>query len=98
MKRPLARFAKARAAGMPRRGWKVAINVPEVLKLLDLPHSGVGWLDGDHVPASGDVFTSPPNAQLLIEPEMRSTSRLCSAGQEALADQGPLGGGIRQDS
>lgn len=70
MKRHLARFARARAAGMPRRGWKVGINVPEVLRHLDLPHPGVGWLDGDQVLASGDVFTSPPNAQLLIEPEV----------------------------
>jgi 2-keto-4-pentenoate hydratase len=70
MKRQLARFERARAAGMPRRGWKVAINVPEVLRHLDLPQSGVGWLDGDRVLRSGDVFAFSPGAQLLIEPEV----------------------------
>jgi 2-keto-4-pentenoate hydratase len=70
MRRQLERFATARAAGMPRRGWKVAINVPEVLKHLELPHSGVGWLDGHQVLASGDSFSAPPDATLLIEPEV----------------------------
>jgi 2-keto-4-pentenoate hydratase len=70
MKRQLERFASARAQGMPRRGWKIAINVPEVLKHLELPHSGVGWLDGNRVLASGESFSSRADARLLIEPEI----------------------------
>lgn len=70
MESQLERFRDARAAGMPRRGWKIAINVPEVLRHLDLPHSGVGWLDGNHVLSSGESFVSPPDAKLLVEPEV----------------------------
>ncbi len=70
MKLQLARFKKASDEGMTRRGWKVAINVPEVLQHLDLPHSGVGWIDGHHVLASGESFKSPADAKLLIEPEV----------------------------
>jgi 2-oxo-3-hexenedioate decarboxylase/2-keto-4-pentenoate hydratase len=70
IKRQLESFDAALAGGMPRRGWKIAINVPEVLRHLDLSHSGIGWLDGHRVLRSGDHFTAPDAARLLIEPEV----------------------------
>ena len=38
MARQLDRFRAALADGMPRLSWKIGINVPEVLRRLDLPH------------------------------------------------------------
>jgi 2-oxo-3-hexenedioate decarboxylase len=57
-------------AGMPRRGWKVGINVPEVQRKLGLSHSVVGWLDGDRTFASGSVITLPPGGRIHVEPEL----------------------------
>ena len=42
MKLQLQQLAAAQAEGMPRRGWKIGINVPEILKQLSLPHPGLG--------------------------------------------------------
>ena len=70
MERQLAHFARACEAGMPRRGWKVGINVPEILKALDLPHSAVGWIDGNHVLESGGTYTAASGSTLMIEPEV----------------------------
>ena len=53
MKTQLDRFHAALADGMPRLGWKVGINVPEVLGHLKLTHSGIGWLDGRKLLATG---------------------------------------------
>jgi 2-keto-4-pentenoate hydratase len=55
---------------MPRRGWKVGINVPEVQKKAGLSHSGVGWLDGHRVFESGSMVSSAPDARLHVEPEL----------------------------
>jgi 2-keto-4-pentenoate hydratase len=66
----LARLREALAGGMPRRGWKIGINVPEVLGQLDLPHPGVGWLDGRRVFSAGAELERPPDAQLRVEPEV----------------------------
>ena len=70
MKAQLERFKVALAEGMPRRGWKVGINVPEVLGHLKLRHSGVGWLDGRRVFASGTEIELPSGADFKIEPEL----------------------------
>jgi 2-keto-4-pentenoate hydratase len=58
------------AAGMPRRGWKVGINVPEVQTALGIPHALVGWLDGDRVSTSGSTFPATPGSRLHVEPEL----------------------------
>jgi len=58
------------AAGMPRRGWKVGVNVPEVQAKLGLPHALVGWLDGDHVFANAAAIAAPTASLLHVEPEL----------------------------
>jgi 2-keto-4-pentenoate hydratase len=60
----------ALASGMPRRGWKVGINVPEVLTGLKLAHSGVGWIRGDRVHGSGARLVAKAGDALAIEPEI----------------------------
>lgn len=70
MERQLERFRQALDGGMPRRGWKIGINVPEVIRGLRLPHSGVGWLDGRRVFDSGAVIDAPAEARLHVEPEV----------------------------
>jgi 2-keto-4-pentenoate hydratase len=70
MKIQLDGYRQALAAGMPRRGWKVGINVPEVLEQLKLVHSGVGWLDGNQVLANAAEVEVPEGADLKIEPEL----------------------------
>ncbi len=66
----LARFHDALAGGMPRRGWKIGINVPEMLGRLDLPHPGVGWLDGRSVFSTGAELQQRCDAKLHVEPEI----------------------------
>jgi 2-keto-4-pentenoate hydratase len=66
----LARFHEALARGMPRRGWKVGINVPELLGRLGLAHSGVAWLDGWRLVHSGASFAAAPGSRLHVEPEL----------------------------
>ena len=58
------------AAGMPRRGWKLGINVPEIQSKLGLKHSLVGWLDGDKVLRSGAKLSIPPGSLFHVEPEL----------------------------
>ena len=70
MERQLARFRDARASGMPRRGWKVGINVPEIQARLGLEHALVGWLDGRRVLRSGARLELPPGARWHVEPEL----------------------------
>lgn len=70
MARQLERFGEALAEGMPRRGWKVGINVPEMLRQLDLPHPGVGWLDGRRVYPAGAELHPDSDARLHVEPEV----------------------------
>jgi len=70
MTRQLERLRQARAGGMPRRGWKIGINVPEMLRRLDLPHPGVAWIDGGKVLATGSELEVPPGARLHVEPEL----------------------------
>lgn len=57
-------------AGMPRRGWKVGINVPEVQRKLGLSRALVGWLDGDRVFRSGSAIPIPTGSKIHVEPEL----------------------------
>lgn len=70
MARQIERLQQALARGMPRRGWKIGINVPEVLGRLDLPHPGVGWLDGRRVFSGGAELESQSGKRLHAEPEL----------------------------
>lgn len=66
----LATLQERLADGMPRCGWKVGINVPEVQQKLGLTHALVGWLDGDKVMASGAQVVCAEGALLHAEPEL----------------------------
>jgi 2-keto-4-pentenoate hydratase len=57
-------------AGMPRLGWKVGINVPEVQRKLGLPHALAGWLDGDRAFQSGAAVSISPDSKVHVEPEL----------------------------
>jgi 2-keto-4-pentenoate hydratase len=70
MRLQLARLRAALAAGMPRLGWKIGINVPEVQKRAGLPHCGVGWLDGRQRHASGDLLRLQRADRLRAEAEL----------------------------
>jgi 2-keto-4-pentenoate hydratase len=63
-------FARALAAGMPRAGWKVGLNVREMQEHLGLAGSAVAWLDGARVLRSGDAFAIAPGAQIHAEAEI----------------------------
>lgn len=86
MARQLERLRQARAAGMARCGWKIGINVPEILERLSLPHPGVGWLDGRQVRGSGSRVAPVPGSRLHVEPEValrigRRVPAGCSASE-----------------
>jgi 2-keto-4-pentenoate hydratase len=66
----LEHLREALASGMPRRGWKVGINVPEMQERLGLPHPGVGWLDGRRVTPTDTAIEAPSDARLHVEPEV----------------------------
>lgn len=84
MQAQLAAYRARLAAGMPRLGWKLGINVPEVLAHFDVSHSAVGWLDGERRLASGTRYTAPEAARLRVEPE------LClRLGRDVAAADGP---------
>ena len=70
MRCQLARFEHARSEGMPRRGWKVGINVPEVQQQLGIAHAAVGWIDGRCVLDSNTIRPIPANARIHVEPEL----------------------------
>jgi 2-keto-4-pentenoate hydratase len=57
-------------AGMPRFGWKVGINVPEVQRKIGLTHPLIGWLDGHCRFQSGDLVALPPGSKIHVEPEL----------------------------
>ncbi len=68
-----ARMHEALARGMPRVGWKVALNDPTVQKRMGIEGSLVGWLNGQAVYPSGATYIEKPgmvyakNADLLCE-------------------------------
>lgn len=57
-------------AGMPRLGWKLGINVPEVQHKLGLAHPLVGWLDGDRLFRSGATVPVAQGSRIFVEPEL----------------------------
>jgi 2-keto-4-pentenoate hydratase len=87
MERQLAALVAARAEGMPRRGWKIGINVPEVLAQLCLPHPGLGWIDGNRILDSGSMLDTLPGSQLHVEPEvaLRISGRVAQGASAASA-------------
>jgi 2-keto-4-pentenoate hydratase len=70
MERQLARWRGALASGMPRRGWKVGINVPAVQARVGLAHALLGWIDGRRVHASGASLEPDPASKWHVEPEL----------------------------
>jgi 2-oxo-hept-3-ene-1,7-dioate hydratase len=70
MRAQLSALQEALAGGMPRRGWKVGINVPEILTMLRLRHSGVGWLNGHNLYRSGETIIRTVGHGLHVEPEL----------------------------
>jgi hypothetical protein len=60
MRRQLARFHAAIAAGMPRVGWKICINDPRTQSRLGIDAPFVGPLNGTRVFTSGDAFLVSP--------------------------------------
>ncbi|MDB4988295.1 MAG: hypothetical protein JWN04_3473, partial [Myxococcaceae bacterium] len=70
MLRQLRAFAARQIQGMPRFGWKVGINVPEVQRKMGLSHSLVGFLDGERVFASDAAIHIPNGTRLHLEPEL----------------------------
>ena len=70
MTRQLERLEAALAGGMPRAGWKIGMNVPEVQRRVGVPHAGLGWIHGDRVLTSGARLERPAGTRLHVEPEL----------------------------
>ncbi len=70
MERQLSRMRAELAGGMPRRGWKVGINVPEVQARLGLGHALLGWIDGRRVHESGERLEPGEGTKWHVEPEL----------------------------
>lgn len=70
MAEQLQRLDARLAAGMPRLGWKVGINVPEVQQQVSLTHALVGWLDGARCYASGETVPLSASAKVHAEVEL----------------------------
>ncbi len=70
MIRQLAALEVALSSHMPRRGWKIAINTPEVLSSLGLHHPCLGWLDGHRLYRTGDTVSAEDGQRLHAEPEL----------------------------
>lgn len=70
MRRQLQSYASRRARGMPRVGWKIGVNVPEVQRRLGLSEPLVGFLDGERVFEDGAAVVCPEDTRLHVEPEL----------------------------
>src|SRR5690242_11635849 len=70
MRRQLRRQHAARAAGMPRAGWKICVNDRHAQTRLGLDGPFVGWLNGARVIASGTSYLVPPGVRFACEPEI----------------------------
>lgn len=93
MKVQLECFQQALTEGMPRLGWKVGINVPEILGHLKLSHSGIGWLHGDRVFQDGATIEIPDGADLKLEPELAiHIGEGVTAGEDAASALGKIRG------
>jgi 2-keto-4-pentenoate hydratase len=58
------------ALGMPRLGWKVAINDPAMQRRLGLDGWVTGFLRGDRVVRSAGTYTIADGAMVLVEAEV----------------------------
>jgi len=65
-----AALERALSSGMPRAGWKIGLNVPEVQQRLGLGGSLVGWIDGRRVVATGSRYEVRPGTRLHVEAEL----------------------------
>jgi 2-keto-4-pentenoate hydratase len=70
MTEQLQRLDARLIAGMPRLGWKVGINVPEVQRQVGLTHALVGWLDGERCYASSASVPLSASAKVHAEVEL----------------------------
>jgi len=66
----LARLEGALRGGMPRAGWKVGLNFPEVRAAVGVSDVVVGWIDGARVLRSGATMAVPTDARLHVEAEI----------------------------
>ena len=66
----LARFEGALRGGMPRAGWKVGLNFPEVRAAVGVSDVVVAWIDGARVLRSGAALPVPTDARLHVEAEI----------------------------
>jgi len=66
----LARLEGALRGGMPRAGWKVGLNFPEVRAAVGVSEIVVGWIDGGRVLRSGAALPMAPDAKLHVEAEV----------------------------
>ena len=80
----LARLEGALRGGMPRAGWKVGLNFPEVRAAMGISDIVVAWIDGQRVLRSGAALPVPADARLHVEAE------ICLRVSHAIpADAGP---------
>jgi 2-keto-4-pentenoate hydratase len=63
-------FQRALASGMPRAGWKIGLNVPDVQARFGLDGPLVGWLDGHRVIASGAEYAAREGCRPHVEAEL----------------------------
>jgi 2-keto-4-pentenoate hydratase len=66
----LARLEGALRGGMPRAGWKVGLNFPEVRATVGVSEIVVAWIDGGRVLRSGAALPVPRDARLHVEAEV----------------------------
>ncbi len=66
----LRAFDEHLALGMPRLGWKVAINDPAMQRRLGLDGWVTGFLRGDRVVPAGGTYTIADGAMVLVEAEV----------------------------
>ncbi len=81
-----ARMHEALARGMPRVGWKVALNDPAVQKRMGIEGSLVGWLNGQAVYPSGATYIEKPGMTLRVEPEVAIRLSRDVAAEASLED------------
>lgn len=86
----LARFEGALRGGMPRAGWKVGLNFPEVRAAVGISDIVVAWIDGGRVLRSGAALAVPTDARLHVEAEicLRVAHRIAADAGPDVAWQG----------
>ncbi len=66
----LASLDEHLALGMPRVGWKVAVNDPSMQRRLGLDGWVTGFLRGDRVVPAGGRYEPPEGGMILVEAEL----------------------------